>query len=401
MSAAVDASQAPMPTLYPSIDAVPARAWAGLVAPERGFLGRDYLGALEAAAPARLGFRYALLDGAGAAVALAAMQTVDVSARECVPTLLEARPGERGWQRCLRRAAALTLGSRRVRVLLCGNVFAGGEPGLAWRASVEDCLRAFQHADAAMRRQGAQGAGERRARVFVFKDVGEALLPAARQALAPLGYREVPADPVMVLPLDPRWRRFDDYLGALRARYRGHVRQALQASTGVERRALAAADIAAAGARIDELHAAVVARASVRPSWMAARGFAALKARLGDRFNFIGYYKDGALVGFNTRFRFGEEMESHYCGLDYRVSKRYALYRSMLYDDIAAAIETGARRLSFGRTSQEIKSSLGALPRPMSWFGRTSFPLATAVMARLTARLTPPWVAHQPFRAGG
>ena len=93
-------------------------------------------------------------------------------------------------------------------------------------------------------------------------------------------------------------------------------------------------------------------------------------------------------------------MESHYCGLDYRLSKRYALYRSMLYDDIAAAIAAGARRLSFGRTSQEIKSALGATARPMSWFARARAPLLMGLMARMAARVLPPWVPHQPFRDG-
>ena len=386
--------------LYRSIDAVPAQAWSRLVPADRGFLGTDYLRALEQAAPVRLGFHYAVFDQAETPRGVAAMQTVDVTARECLPVLLESRPAEATWQRWLRRVADLALGSRRVRVILCGNVFAGGESGLAWRASDGDPVRSFQQAAAAMQQQACTGIDQRRPSVFVFKDVGEPWLAVARRALAPLGYKEVVADPVMVLPLAPQWRTIDDYLDALKARYRGHARQALRASAGIERRVLDARQIAAAGARIDQLHGAVVARAAVRPSWIDASGFAALQSKLGQRFAFIGYYKDEVLVGFNTRFCFGEEMESHYCGLDYGVSKQYALYRSMLYDDIAAAITAGARRLSFGRTSHEIKSSLGAIPRPMSWFGKASAPLATGVMARLMTGMMPTWVPHLPFRAG-
>jgi hypothetical protein len=383
--------------LYPSIQAVPP-AWSRLVSAERGFLGTDYLRALEQAAPVRMGFRYAVLDEPGALLAVAAMQTLEISARECVPILLQGLPAEPRWQRCLRLLAAAALGSRRVRVLLCGNVFAGGEPGLAWRSS-RDAVRAFQRAAAAMQQRPADRIDPQPG-VLVFKDVGAPYLTAARQALLPLGFQEVPADPVMVLDLSPRWRCLDDYLVALKARYRGHVRQALRASSGVERRMLDAAQIAAAAGRIDELHAGVIARAAVTPSWIDARGFSALRARLGGRFAFIGYYAGGELIGFNTRFLFGEEMESHYCGMDYHHSKRYALYRTMLYDDIAAAIAAGVRRLSFGRTSQEIKSALGATARPMSWFGKARAPLLMGVMARVVARVLPPWVAHQPFRDG-
>jgi hypothetical protein len=382
------------PWVYRSIEAV-LPAWSDLVAPERGFLGVDYLRALEQAAPDRLGFGYALLGEADTPLAVAALQTVDLSARDCLPALQAEQPGQTRWQRGLRRAAALVLGARPVRVLLCGNVFAGGEPGLACRPSA-DATRAFQRTAAAM--EQAPPGGQRRPGVLVFKDVSAPLLPAARRALVPRGYREVAADPVMVLPLDPGWRCFDDYLHALKARYRGHVRQALRASASIERRLLDAGQIAAAADRVDQLHGAVLARATVRPSWIGARGFAALRARLGARFAFVGYYQESTLVGFNTRFHFGDEMESHYCGLDYRVARQCALYRSMLYDDIAAAIAAGARSLSFGRTSQEIKSSLGAIARPMAWFGRASAPLATTVMARLMATMVPAWVPHQPFR---
>ena len=119
----------------PSIQAVPAPVWSGLVSAERGFLGADYLGALEQAAPARLGFRYAVLDDAGRPPGGGGdADPRGVGARVCAQPAAEpprrAAAGSAacgGW-----RSAAL--GARRLRVLLCGNVFAGGEPGLAWRS---------------------------------------------------------------------------------------------------------------------------------------------------------------------------------------------------------------------------------------------------------------------------
>jgi predicted N-acyltransferase len=235
--------------------------------------------------------------------------------------------------------------------------------------------------------------------VLLFKDVGEADRGAARRALAPLGFREVPVDPIMVLAIRPEWRRFEDYLAALRARYRGHARQALRASAGIERRELDSAEIAGRAADIDRLHAAVVARAAVRPSWLDARGFAALRARLGDGFSLVGYFDGGHLIAFNTRFHGGSDLESHYFGLDYAVSRRYALYRTMLYDDIGAAIDRGARRVLFGRMSCELKSTLGAVPHAMSWFGKSRSPWITGALAHVIQRLRPDGVLHDPFRA--
>jgi hypothetical protein len=381
-----------MVTWYQSMATVPA-SWSAVVPGDRGFLASDYLAALESARPVRLRPCYATVDDAGT---VAAMQIVDVSVRDCLPALLADVPEDPRWRRWLRRTAVQALGERSWRVILCGNVFAGGESGLAW-APGTDPAQAFRQAATAL--AGATSPDEARPAVLVFKDVGAAALPAAREALRPLGYREIAADPVMVLPIRPEWRTLDDYLGALKARYRGHARRALTDSAAIERRELDGEAILQSAQRIDALHAAVLARASIRPSVLDARGFAALRARLGDRFAFVGYYLGDRLVGFNTRLQFGDEMESYYFGLDYQVSRRFSLYRSMLYDDVAAAIDQGARRLSFGRTSQEVKSTLGARPVPLAWFGKSNSLLPTRLLAHLAGSVTVPYTAHDPFRA--
>jgi hypothetical protein len=379
-------------TWHASMSDAPA-SWTAAIPSDRGFLTADYLAALESARPARLQPRYATLGNG----AVAAMQIVDMSVRECVPALLAGSPSAPVWQRWLRRTAVRALGDHRWRVLLCGNVFAGGETGLAWSGAT-DPAGAFRQAATAM--ASVAGTGAPRPAVLAFKDVGTSALPAARRALLPLGYREVAADPVMVLPIRPHWRTFEDYLAALKARYRGHARRALTDSQAIERRALGADDILQAAPSIDALHAAVLARASIRPSVLDARGFAALRARLGDRFAVVGYYLGQRLVGFNTRLQFGSEMESYYFGLDYEVSRQYSLYRSMLYDDIAAAIQQGARNLSFGRTSQEVKSTLGARPLAQSWFGRSGSLLPTRLLVHLAGQVVAPFTDHDPFRAG-
>jgi hypothetical protein len=386
-----------MNACYQSIASVPRPAWSGIVAPDRLYLGADYLGALEHAAPPRLGFRYAVLEDAASALGVAAMQIVDVSPRECVPDLGEAPPDESMWRRWLRRGVAALLAERRFRVLMCGNVFAGGETGVAWRSPPEAAV-AFRLAARAMQAvAAAEATGP--APIHLFKDVGEDAVTAAREALRPFGYWEREADPMMVLSLRAGWRSIDDYFAALTARYRGHARRALRASASIERRLLEPAQIASVAGDVDRLHAAVVARASVRPSWLDARGFAALKARLGDRFAFVGYFHDDRLVAFNTRFHLGDDLDSHYFGLDYAVTRRYELYRSMLYDDIAAAIDRGAKRVLFGRTSQEVKSSLGAVPERMFWFTRAASPLTTGAIVHLMQRFNAPALLHDPFRS--
>ena len=117
------------------------------------------------------------------------MQIVDLSVRECVPALLADAPADPPWRRWLRRGGGAALADRRWRVILCGNVFAGGESGLAWRSPRTDPADAFRQAAAAM--AGATPPGERgRADAGCSRTSATTALPAARQALLPLGYRE-------------------------------------------------------------------------------------------------------------------------------------------------------------------------------------------------------------------
>lgn len=390
LDAAGTAPVAPGPmSLHTSIDEVPEGLWRERIGQDRPYLDASYLRALEEAAPPRLAFRYAVF----AEGAVASFQMIDVEPRQCLPGVFRTRAEEPLWLRLVRRTADLALGEARSQVIVCGNVFAGGQPGLAW-ARPCDTVAAFTRAAAALEamRDG------RPAPIVCFKDIEDGWLPDARRALLPRGYRELTADPVMVLTLRPQWRRLDDYLAALTARYRGHARRALRDSAAIERRLLTADEIAQAADRIDRLHGAVLARATIRPSSLNARAFVALRSRLKDRFELIGYYQGSELVAFNTRFWAGDDLDSHYFGLDYEANRQYALYRSMLYDDIACALERGARRVLFGRTSQELKSALGARPVRMSWFGKAGSPLATRLVTFLAGLSGDTWIDHQPFR---
>ena len=270
---------------------------------------------------------------------VAAMQIVDVSVRECLPGAagedpVASRRGSAGCAgpRCARWAIAAGACSCAAT---CSPAANRGWPG---RTRHRSRGRVPAGGDGHGAASPATGAPARRC--WCSRTSARSALPAARRALLPLGYREVAADPVMVLPIRPEWRTFEDYLAALKARYRGHVRRALARFAGDR--------AARAGRRtrscrrpptIDALHAAVLARASIRPSVLDARGFAALRAAAGRSLRLrrllpgaaAGRLQHAAAVR-RARWRATTSASTT------EVSRQYSLYRSMLYDDIAAAI---------------------------------------------------------------
>ena len=106
------------------------------------------------------------------------------------------------------------------------------------------------------------------------------------------------------------------------------------------------------------------------------------------------------MVGFTTSIRWGDSLEGHYLGLDYEHNVGHAIYQNILYDDVQEAFERGCREVNLGRTALEIKSGIGAEPRPVSCFIRHRNPASNAVVKPLFGFVKPTkWTQRRPFGA--
>jgi hypothetical protein len=176
------------------------------------------------------------------------------------------------------------------------------------------------------------------------------------------------------------------------------VRSARKKGTQLQRKTLSADAIAANGERVHTLVEAVANKARFRISSHPAGYFPELKRHLGDAFEFTGYYLDDLMVGFTTTIAFGNELEGHYLGLDYEHNRQHAVYQNILYDDVQAGIERGARNVWLGRTALEIKSGIGAVARPARCYIRHTGPLRNRVLKPIFGFLKPTqWTPRNPF----
>lgn len=83
-----------------------------------------------------------------------------------------------------------------------------------------------------------------------------------------------------------------------------------------------------------------------------------------DRFRCTVIRRDDDILGFVTSIRDGETLVGYSLGLDYTANSELPLYFRLLHALVAEAIETGCRRISFGRTALEAKTRLGCKPVP-------------------------------------
>jgi hypothetical protein len=68
------------------------------------------------------------------------------------------------------------------------------------------------------------------------------------------------------------------------------------------------------------------------------------------------------LIGFMTAMRCGNVMEAHVIGIDYDTNREHGVYQRILYDYVELAIRLRCARIVYGRTAEEIKSTVGAFP---------------------------------------
>jgi hypothetical protein len=113
-----------------------------------------------------------------------------------------------------------------------------------------------------------------------------------------------------------------------------------------------------------------------------------------------GYFLDNKLVGFHTILLNGETLETYFLGYDEHVQKEKMLYLNMLYNMTKFGIENGFKKIIFGRTALEIKSSIGAQPVLMSGFIYHTNKLINKHIDKIFKRLEPTvdWQQRHPFK---
>lgn len=371
----------------------------------RFFMGRDYLAAIERARPPRMTFRYALCYDGKRPIAAAAYQVMDI-ALDAFGSRAELPPAPeeslRDVVRKVRRNVVRTVGdalgeSGAQRLLINGNGLVSGEHGLAIAEGVDPRRAVHALADATYRIRRAEKLHGSIASVLIKDFFGPSRTWA--DELSRFGYHPFEVDPNMVVEIDPSWKKFDDYLAAFSAKYRRKAKDARKKAKRLQTRRLGTAEIVRDAATLHELYLAVHEKAKFRLANPGPDYFPTLAEALGDDFVLRVWSLDDALVGCSAALGRGECFEAHMVGLDYDHNIEHGIYQNALYDFVGDAITRGARELSMGRTALEIKSSIGAVARPMTCFMRHANPLGNRIIAPLIAQIEPTeWTPRSPFK---
>ncbi len=380
------------------IDFLNEAAWDVVAANGSLFLRRDVLRVIERHGPDNVVPRYALVFRENQPVAAVAVQIVTVTGKHVHNAEKSRSPALSSLQRALAPAAKLATAKLNERLLVAGNLMSWGFHGIAFAAGEHPAALWPGVAEALYRIRRAERL-LRQANLVLVKDITER--ESGLEALRRFSYRPMATEPNMVLAIQPAWRSYDDYLGALDAKYRRNAKDQVKKLTAAGCTMETLTDLAPHANRLHELYLAVHQNASVRLVTLPPKFIPALAVSLRDHFRCTIARRGDELLGFVTTLRDGDTAIAYYIGFDRTAAAEgLPIYLRLLHATIADAISWGCKSLSLGRTALEPKAALGAKPEPMSVWLRHRVPAMNWIMRGVLGAVTHDEAPERnPFKA--
>ncbi|AZA52085.1 8-amino-7-oxononanoate synthase [Chryseobacterium sp. G0201] len=213
-------------------------------------------------------------------------------------------------------------------------------------------------------------------------------------------YFRFSVQPNMMLKLKENWSTFEDYLNDFSKKYRTRARSARKKFEGIDKKEMSFENIKKYQNEMNILYQNVAENAPFNTFFLAENHFQSMKENLNQNFKIFGYFLDQKLIGFYTLILNNEDIDTYFLGYNKELQKEKQLYLNMLLDMVESSINNKFKRIIFGRTALEIKSTIGAEPIEIFGLIKHNNILLNQFMGRLFSSLNPKaeWVQRRPFR---
>jgi hypothetical protein len=343
--------------------------WDQVTAGASLFLRRAVLQVIEKHGPENIRPRYVMVFRDEKPVAALAVQVVSLTGERMQP--IQPRGGGL-FTRVLAPATRAATAGLKERMLVAGNLLSWGFHGVAF-APGEDPSGLWPAVAEALYRVRRSERLMGQTNLVMVKDVTAE--HTGVDLMRRFSYRPMETQPNMVLPIDPSWRTYEDYLAALDAKYRRNARDQAKKLAAAGCVIEAVSDLGACSRRLHELYLEVHSNAPVRMVTLPDTFLPAFARAAADAFRCSIIRRGERILGFVTTVRDGETAIAYYIGFDREAAATgLPLYLQLLHATVNDAIGWGCKRLSLGRTALEPKAALGAKPEPMSVWLRHRVP---------------------------
>jgi len=281
-----------------------------------------------------------------------------------------------------------------VKLLVLGNTQVSGPYGMWFNEELNETERALYWEALVQKIEHS----DLNADILIVKELDN-FQSIIKKILVTNKYKEISALPIMKMEIPNTWKTTKDYYEAFSSKYRIRAHSARKKFEGIVRKELNSEDLILCKLEMETLYKNVYNRARFRLFQVHNSYFIELKNSLKEDFKVFGYFKNGALIGFNSILFSNYSCEAHLIGLNYDFNKTNSLYLNMLYDIVEEAIIAKCENVDFGRTAMEIKSTVGAVPNEADVFLKFTNPflnnLASFILKKNT---TEKWLQRHPFK---
>lgn len=365
---------------FSSIHKIPQKVWDELQCTNNLYFNPKYLETL-ANNNQQIQFAYIVLfDEDRKAITFATIQIVDFY----LDSVQNEMQSVVGWVKCMGRRLRIISPEKPFKILTCGNTFVSGEHGVFIKDDQNKKVVLREIAAAVVTYSNSNTNVD----VFMLKDFEKESLSITDE-LFDEGYNSFKVDPNMVLSLDENWRFLDDYLAALKTKFRVKARRALKLSSSLKIEDVTEDRLRDLLPEMTVLYKTVSAKAVFNLGDFNLNTFRSLKENLGDNYIIKAYWLEDKLVGFLSGMIKQNTLDAHFVGIDYKYNREFAIYQRMLYDYITIAIQNKLDVVNFGRTASEIKSSVGAVPQDLTIYLRHKKTIPNKILSLFLNKIQP------------
>jgi hypothetical protein len=273
-----------------------------------------------------------------------------------------------------------------VNVLFCGLPVSVGQNSLAMTPAA-DAGEIVRVLDTLMLTLAA----DRKIPLLLFKEF-RAHECTYLDRLSTLGYHRGES-PVMH-HFSPRFRDFDEYLGALKSHYRYDIvrsRRKLERA-GFEVTWLNDPEWIARlyTSEVHQLYEAVVDRAEHKLERLPSEFFLELSRQFRDQVRLTVISKENRIAAFNWALATPSTYHFLFCGIDYALNEHADLYFNTMYADLDQAIRANVGDIQLGQTSDTFKARLGCSQQRLFIYAKGTGPVFSRLIQAGFQVLLPP-----------
>ena len=284
-------------------------------------------------------------------------------------------------------------------MLICGNVLLTGEYGFSLDANLQkdsDCIIHQALEQVSLHISDNEGV---RVNSVLLKDYyidG----PFKKTSFQHSEYYSFEVQPDMVIQFDENWKSYDDYLTAVKSKYRVKFKKVKKNGQALEFRSLTVEEAKKYNSAMYSLYKDTADRATFSLFLLGENYFSKLKEAFENDIKLTGVFLEDKLVAFFTFFKNGTMGDAHFLGYDVKLNSKYQIYFNILLKLIEQGIEEGVPYLNLSRTAIEIKSSVGAVPHGMLVHLKYRRPLINKRFPPYFKKFVPEnkWVVRSPFK---